>query len=199
MVPETQNCDAILQAWYGGESGGQAVADVLFGDYNPSGKLPVTFYKDTTQLPDFEDYAMKGRTYRYLASEPLFQFGYGLSYTSFSIGTAQLNKNSITKNESLVVTIPVSNNGKRNGTEIMQLYVKKANDASGLTKTLRGFKRTEIAAGKTVNTVIGLTPAAFEFYDAKTLKMNVTPGVYELWYGNSSAAKDLKMLKLEIR
>ena len=83
LVPETESCDAILQAWYGGESGGQAVADVLFGDYNPSGKLPITFYKDTTQLPGFEDYSMKGRTYRYMTADPLFQFGYGLSYTSF--------------------------------------------------------------------------------------------------------------------
>ena len=89
LVPETESCDAILQAWYGGESGGQAVADVLFGDYNPSGKLPITFYKDTTQFPGFEDYTMKGRTYRYMTETPLFPFGYGLSYTSFSIGNAQ--------------------------------------------------------------------------------------------------------------
>jgi len=79
LFPETETCDAILQAWYGGESGGQAVADVLFGDYNPSGKLPITFYRDSQQLPDFEDYSMAGRTYRYM-SDPLFPFGYGLNY-----------------------------------------------------------------------------------------------------------------------
>jgi beta-glucosidase len=84
LVPETESCDAILQAWYPGESGGQAVADVLFGDFNPSGKLPVTFYKNMKQLPDFEDYSMKGRTYRFM-SDPLFPFGFGLSYTTFSI------------------------------------------------------------------------------------------------------------------
>lgn len=199
MVPETQSSDAILQAWYGGESGGQAVADVLFGDYNPSGKLPITFYKDTTQLADFEDYSMKGRTYRYMTAEPLFPFGYGLSYTSFTIGNAQLNKTQIKKEESLAISIPVTNTGKRNGTEILQLYVKKVNDTTGTIKTLRGFKRTAVAAGKTVNAVIDLHPSAFEFYNTKTLKMDITAGEYELWYGNSSAAKDLKMVKLDIQ
>lgn len=199
MVPETQSCDAILQAWYGGESGGQAVADVLFGDYNPSGKLPITFYKDTTQLADFEDYSMKGRTYRYMTAEPLFPFGYGLSYTSFTIGNAQLSNAQIRKDENLSITIPVSNTGKRNGTEIVQLYVKKVNDTNGAIKTLRGFKRTEVGIGKTVNAVIDLTPSAFEFYNDKTLKMDVTGGDYELWYGNSSAIKDLKMIKVHIQ
>jgi len=199
MVPETQSCDAILQAWYSGESGGQAVADVLFGDYNPSGKLPITFYKDTTQLADFEDYSMKGRTYRYMTAEPLFQFGYGLSYTSFTIGNAQINKTQIKKDESLAITIPVTNTGKRNGTEIVQVYVKKVNDNTGTIKTLRGFKRTEVAAGKTLDAVIDLHPSAFEFYNTKTLQMDVTAGEYELWYGNSSAAKDLKMVKIVVQ
>ncbi len=180
LVPETESCDAILQAWYGGESGGQAVADVLFGDYNPSGKLPITFYKDTAQLPDFEDYSMKGRTYRYMASDPLFQFGYGLSYTSFSIGNAQLNKTQIKNGESVILTIPVTNTGKRNGTEIVQVYVKKVNDKNGPIKTLRGFKRTDVAAGKTVNAVINLPYSAFEFYDEKQLTMAVTPGEYRI-------------------
>src|SRR5206468_6354819 len=92
LVPETETCDAILQAWYGGESGGQAVADVLFSDYNPSGHLPVTFYKSLQQLPDFSDYSMKGRTYRYMTSDPLFPFGFGLSYTTFNIGKANVSK-----------------------------------------------------------------------------------------------------------
>ncbi len=199
LVPETQSCDAILQAWYGGESGGQAVADVLFGDYNPSGKLPITFYKDTTQLADFEDYSMKGRTYRYMTAEPLFPFGYGLSYTSFTIGIAQVNKTQIKKDEGLTITIPVANTGKRNGTEIVQVYVKKVNDSTGTIITLRGFKRTAVAAGKTVDAMITLAPSAFEFYDSNQLKMAITPGEYELWYGNSSAAKDLKKVTITIR
>ena len=198
MVPETQSCDAILQAWYGGESGGQAVADVLFGDYNPSGKLPVTFYRDTTQLADFEDYSMKGRTYRYMKADPLFQFGYGLSYTNFSIGDAQVNNTQISKEKSVTLTIPVTNSGKKSGTEIVQVYVKKVND-TGLNKTLRGFKRMEINASKTVNAVIDLHPTAFEFYNDKTLKMDVTSGEYEIWYANSSSVKDLKMIKVTVQ
>jgi beta-glucosidase len=199
LVPETESCDAILQAWYGGESGGQAVAEVLFGAYNPSGKLPITFYKDTTQLADFEDYSMKGRTYRYLASDPLFQFGYGLSYTNFSIGNAQINKGNIKKDEEVVLTVPVANTGKRNGAEIVQVYVKKVADPNGPVKTLRGFKRINVAAGKSAQAIINLPFSSFEFYDEKAYKMTVTPGEYEVWYGNSSANKDLKMIKVTIQ
>ncbi|HEY6915148.1 MAG TPA: xylan 1,4-beta-xylosidase, partial [Paludibacter sp.] len=105
LTPETESCDAILQAWYGGQSGGQAVADVLFGDYNPSGKLPVTFYKNSDKLGDFEDYSMKGRTYRF-TDDALFPFGYGLSYTTFKIGEAKLSKTTIKTDESIQLTVP---------------------------------------------------------------------------------------------
>lgn len=198
MVPETETCDAILQAWYGGESGGQAIADVLFGDYNPSGKLPVTFYRDTTQLADFEDYSMKGRTYRYMA-DPLFQFGFGLSYTTFSIGSAQLSKSEIRNNESIGLSVPITNTGKRNGTEILQVYVRKTGDSDGPLKTLRGFTRVTIAAGKTTTAVVSLPPSAFEFFDGNYGKMTVAAGEYEILYGNSSAAKDLKLVKVAIK
>ena len=191
MVPETESCDAILQAWYGGESGGQAVADVLFGDYNPSGKLPITFYKSIKQLSDFEDYSMKGRTYRYM-SDPLFPFGFGLSYTTFSIGNAKLNNTAIKANESVELTIPVSNKGKRNGTEIVQVYVRKLNDTDGPLKTLKGFQRVAVPAGKTVQAVISLPYNSFEFFDRSTGKMDVAAGEYEVLYGSSSDAKDLK-------
>jgi len=197
MVPETESCDAILQAWYSGEQGGQAVADVLFGNYNPSGKLPITFYKNIDQLPGFEDYSMKGRTYRYM-SDPLFPFGFGLSYTSFSIGNAQLNKTTLSKGDDLKLSIPVSNTGKRNGTEIVQVYVKKVGDTSGLLKTLKGFERIDLAAGKTGTAIINLPYNSFEFYDDKTLQMDVMPGEYDVWYGNSSDSKDLKLVKLSV-
>ena len=197
MVPETESCDAILQAWYPGESGGQAVADVLFGDYNPSGKLPVTFYKNIKQLGDFEDYSMKGRTYRYM-NDALFPFGFGLSYTSFKIGDAKPCKSEIRSDETLELSIPVSNTGKRTGTEVVQVYVRKVTDADGPSKTLRGFKRVEVEAGKTTSVSIDLSPSAFEFYDRNQLKMKDSSGEYEVYYGNSSDAKDLKMTKITI-
>jgi beta-glucosidase len=197
LTPETETCDAILQAWYSGESGGQAVANVLFGDYNPSGKLPITFYKNSDQLKDFEDYSMKGRTYRFM-DDALFPFGYGLSYTTFRIGDVQPCKNEIKKDETLELSIPVSNTGKRIGTEIVQVYIKKVNDTDGPGKTLRGFKKIEVPAGKTISVSIDLSPSAFEFYDHNQLKMAVTSGEYEVYVGTSSDSKDLKKVKIVI-
>ncbi len=198
LVPETQSCEVILQAWYPGQAGGTAVANVLFGDYNPSGKLPVTFYKSVDQLPDFEDYSMKGRTYRYMTEKPLFPFGYGLSYTTFSIGKAKPGKTKIKKDETVEVAIPVSNKGKRVGTEVVQVYVKKVNDTDGPIKTLRGFQKIEVGAGKTSKVTIELDPSAFEFFDLNQNKMAVTPGEYEVYYGTSSDIKDLKSLKIKL-
>jgi beta-glucosidase len=198
LVPETESCDAILQAWYGGESGGQAVADVLFGNYNPSGKLPITFYKSIHQLSDFEDYSMKGRTYRFM-SDPLFPFGFGLSYTTFSIGMAKFSKTEIKADETLAIAIPVSNTGNRDGTEVVQVYIRKVQDKDGPLKTLRGFQRVSIAAGKSMMADISLPFESFEFYDRASGKMAVTPGEYEVWYGTSSDEKDLKMNKILIQ
>ncbi len=198
LKPETESCDAILQAWYGGENGGQAVADVLFGDYNPSAKLPVTFYKNSSQLPDFEDYSMKGRTYRFM-NDALFPFGYGLSYTTFSLGNAILNNKVISNDQSLELSIPVSNAGKLYGTEVVQVYVHKVNDNDGPIKTLRGYTRIGIAPGKTENAFISLPYQSFEFYDRGHGRLMVTPGEYEVFYGNSSGANDLKMVKVEVR
>jgi beta-glucosidase len=198
LVPEIESCDAILQAWYGGESAGQAVADVLFGDYNPSGKLPITFYKSIKQLPDFEDYSMKDRTYRFM-SDPLFPFGYGLSYTSYAIGDAKISKTEITKDESIDLTIPVSNTGKRDGTEIVQVYMRKVNDVDGPLKTLRGFQRVDVAAGKTTQASIKLPYTAFEFFDRARNTMSVAEGQYELFYGSSSDIKDLKTITVAIK
>ncbi len=197
LEPETNSCDAILQAWYPGESGGLAVADVLFGDFNPSGKLPITFYKSSDQLKDFEDYSMKGRTYRFM-DDALFPFGFGLSYTSFEIGAAQLSKSSIKANETIQLTVPVKNTGKKAGTEIVQVYVRKVNDVEGPLKTLRGFKRVSLQPGMSQSATIELTPSAFEFFDWAQRKMTVTPGSYEVSYGNSSDKKDLKTVQINI-
>lgn len=198
LTPETESCDAILQAWYGGQSGGQAVADVLFGDYNPSGKLPVTFYKNSDKLGDIEDYSMKGRTYRFM-DDALFPFGYGLSYTTFKIGEARLSKTTINANETIQLTVPVTNTGKHIGNEVVQVYIRKVNDINGPLKTLRGYQRVEIPAGKTQQVAIDLNPSSFEFFDWRQRKMMVTPGEYEVYYGNSSDAKSLKIIKITIQ
>jgi beta-glucosidase len=140
---------------------------------------------------------MKSRTYRYM-SDPLFPFGFGLSYTTFSIGTARLYKNVINKDESAELTIPISNTGKRDGTEVIQVYIRKVNDTNGPLKTLRSFRRINLAAGKTNEVKMDLPRSAFEFFDRASGKMTVSSGDYEVWYGNSSSEKDLKMAKITI-
>jgi beta-glucosidase len=197
LVPETGTCDAILQAWYPGESGGQAAADVLFGDVNPSGKLPITFYRSIRQVPGFEDYSMKGRTYRFM-SDPLFPFGFGLSYTTFRIGDARFDRTTVKTGETVELTVPVSNTGKRDGAEIVQVYVRRTDDAGGPIRTLRGFSRVTVAAGKTANAVIRLPFDAFEFYDRGTGRMAVTAGTYEVQIGTSSDGRDLKVRTVAI-
>ena len=194
LVPEAENSDAILQAWYGGEKGGQAVAEILFGDVNPSGKLPITFYKSTDQLPDYEDYRMENRTYRYFKGEPLYPFGYGLSYTTFEIGKPKFDK----KNNK--VTVSVKNTGEKDGTEIVQLYLKRTDDVTGPIKTLRGFQRVDLKAGETKTVEIAMTNEDFETWDAQTNTMRVVPNKkYQLMVGSSSMAKDLKTIEVKIK
>ena len=194
LLPETETCDAIVQAWYPGQEGGTAVADVLFGDYNPAGKLPVTFYKSSDQLPDYEDYSMKGRTYRYF-NDALFPFGFGLSYTSFTIDNGQLKLDNEGKG---TLTVDVTNTGTRDGDEIVQLYIRDLQDKEGPLKSLRGFQRVKIKAGQTEKVTIQLTRKSFEFFDTETNTMRVKPGTYELLYGNSSADRSLKTLSANV-
>lgn len=193
LTPELQTCDAILQAWYPGEQGGHAVADVIFGDYNPCGKLPVTFYKDDSQLPPFDDYAMKGRTYRYFDGEPLFPFGFGLSYTTFVVGMP------VYDGIKGGVSVKVSNTGDRDGVEIVQVYIRNTADTCGPLKTLRGFSRVGLKAGETKDVFITLPRDSFEWWDAQTNTMRVLPGEYEIMVGTSSADKDLKRCNLVIK
>lgn len=199
LEPEVANCQAILQAWYPGQSGGKAVAETLFGDYNPAGRLPVTFYRNTAQLPDFEDYNMQGRTYRYFTGDPLFSFGYGLSYTTFSYGKMKLNQSSIKVGQTVKVTIPVTNSGKCNGEEVVQLYIKKQRDTEGPTKALRAFKRVNIPAGKTINVELELTPKQLEWWDNKTNTMRTTAGTFDVMIGGSSNENDLQIQKIVLQ
>ena len=185
LEPETQSCDAILQAWYPGQAGGQAVAEVLFGDYNPAGRLPVTFYKNVDQLPDFEDYNMTGRTYRYFQGEPLFPFGHGLSYTTFTYGDVQLPA-SAKDDETIKICVPVTNSGKMDGDEIVQVYIKKQSDTEGPIKALRAFKRVHIPAGQTIQVELELTPKQLEWWDAETNTMRTQAGKFDIMIGGNS-------------
>ncbi|MFA5201305.1 MAG: glycoside hydrolase family 3 C-terminal domain-containing protein [Bacteroidales bacterium] len=190
--------NALLQAWYGGQAAGIAVADVLFGDYNPAGRLPVTFYKSTDQLPDFENYDMEGRTYRYFREEPLYAFGYGLSYTTFEYGNATLSKNTIKAGKGVSISIPVTNSGNCDGDEVVQVYVKSLDNPSAPIKSLKGFKRVPIAAGITTTVTIDLESKAFEFYNETVEELAPRAGKYQIMYGSSSNDADLKTIDFEV-
>ena len=183
--------DALLQAWYPGQGGAKALAEVLFGDYNPGGKLPVTFYRSNNDLPDFLDYSMKNRTYRYFTGVPQYAFGYGLSYTTFSVGKAKV-KSQKGKAPKVTLTIPVKNTGSREGTETVQVYVKRLNDAGAPIKALKGFQKLNLKAGETKNAIVTLDSEAFEYYDEMIDELAVKPGKYQILYGTSSRDEDLK-------
>ena len=191
MTPELESCDAILQWWYDGEMGGAALADVLFGDYNPSGRLPVTFYRSTDDLPDFLDYTMKNRTYRYFTGEPLFPFGYGLSYTTFQYGRPAYRNGK--------VSVSVKNTGVREGLETVQVYVRRPADKEGPLKTLRAYRQVQLKPGEQQTVTITLPRSAFEGWDAQTNTMRVVPGQYEVMVGSSSADNNLKKIKATIK
>jgi len=187
-------CDAIMQAWYPGEEGGNAVASVLYGTYNPSGRLPVTFYASTDQLPDFEDYSMKGRTYRYMTEKPLYPFGYGLSYSTFKYGKAKIRQDG----DKVYVTVKVRNASKMDGQEVVQLYIRRPGDTEGPSHALRAFKRVSIPKGKSVKVEFELTPESFEWFDTNHNVMAAMPGKYEILYGPSSDLAVLRKLNCQI-
>ena len=191
LVPETTTCDAIVQAWYGGEAGGEALADVLYGDYNPTGRLPITFYRSTDQLPDYESYEMKGRTYRYLKEAPLWYFGYGLSYTTVRYGAPTYNNN--------VVNVSLTNTGKRSTEEVVQVYLNKQGDTDGPRATLRAYQRVLVPAGETVKAEIPLPRTSFEWWNPNTNTMNVTAGQYNVMVGSSSNPTDLQTISVNLK
>ena len=186
--------DALLQAWYPGQGGAKALAEVLFGDYNPGGKLPVTFYRSNDDLPDFLDYSMKNRTYRYFTGQPQYAFGYGLSYTTFAVGKGKLSAKSMTKDGEVTLTVPVTNTGKRGGTETVQVYVKRLDDDGAPIKALKGFQKLALESGETKTATITLDSEAFEYYDEMAYELAVKPGRYQILYGTSSLDKDLQTL-----
>ena len=191
--------DALLQAWYAGQGGAKALAEVLFGDYNPGGKLPVTFYRSNNDLPDFLDYSMKNRTYRYFTGKPQYAFGYGLSYTTFVVGKGRISKKSMKKNGKVTLTVPVTNTGNREGTETVQVYVKALDDPGAPIKDLRGFQKLSLKAGETKTATITLDGEAFEYYDETIDELSTKSGRYQILYGTSSLDRDLKSLDFVVK
>ncbi len=184
---------AIVLAWYPGQQGGSAVADVLFGDTNPAGRLPVTFYESVAQLPPFADYAMEGRTYRYFRGEPLYPFGHGLSYTRFEYSGLQLSRTRLGAADRLEVSLDVKNAGGRDGDEVVQLYVRDlATKRPTPIRELRGFVRTTLKAGEQRRVRFSLVPERdLAHYDETRKAFAVEPGEFEIEVGASS--RDLRL------
>lgn len=158
---EAENIPAIIEAWYPGQAGGTAIADVIFGDYNPAGRLPVTFYKDINQIPAFDNYDMQGKTYRYFTGEPLYEFGYGLSYTTFGYKFKNI-PSSIKTGENIPVSVEVTNTGDSDGDEVVQLYVSLPDSKFKKTiRSLQGFKRIHLKKGETQTVDFELKPNQF--------------------------------------
>ena len=185
-----ENLDAIVTAGYPGQEGGNAVADVLFGDYNPAGRLPVTYYKSVEQLPPFEDYDMEGRTYKYFEGEPLYPFGYGLSYTSFDYKGLELPK-SAKNGETVKVSVQVKNTGKADGEEVVQLYLKDNVASTPRPKyQLEGFKRVFIKAGESKTVEFTLNPRQFSII-GKDNKRVIETGDFEIFVGGGQPKGDV--------
>jgi len=182
-----EHIPAIIEAWYPGQLGGEAIADVLFGDYNPAGRLPVTFYKSVSQLPPFEDYSMEGRTYRFFKGDVLYPFGYGLSYSQFKYGEINTNKTQLLAGDTLLIKISVTNTGKFDGEEVVQLYITPP--AIGMVnpiKELKGFQRVFIPSGTTKEISFSITEKDLKSYNEIKGEYTVEAGEYIIGIGGSS-------------
>jgi len=182
-----QNANAILEAWYPGEEGGTAVAETLAGANNPAGRLPVTFYKGNDQLPPFEDYAMKNRTYRYFDGQPLYPFGYGLSYSQFTYSNLKLSTSTVKAGDSLTVDADVRNTSKRDGDEVAQLYLMYPPVAGAPLRALRGFTRVHLAAGATQHLHFTLDPRDVSIVNEAGARV-IAPGAYRITIGGGQPA-----------
>jgi beta-glucosidase len=175
---DANSANAVVEAWYPGEQGGRAIADVLTGAYNPGGRLPMTFYASAGQLPPFADYAMKGRTYRYFGGTPEYGFGHGLSYTHFAYGRPEVR----VAGEDRIVSVRVTNAGERAGDEVAQLYVSPPQGGGVPLRSLKGFERIHLAAGEARTVTFRLTPRELAFADAAGV-MRTRKGTYRVWVG----------------
>ncbi len=187
MPWEAQHLPAIVQAWYPGEEGGAAVARVLFGEVNPAGRLPITVYAATADLPAFDDYSMTNRTYRYFTGKPLYAFGYGLSYTKFDYADAAVTTPSVGDGETIKVAFTLKNTGSRDGDEVAQVYFTPPNSAADARRVaLCGFNRVHIAAGAAEKVEIEIPANRLRYWDEAKSKYVVEPGAYDLHVGGAS-------------
>jgi beta-glucosidase len=194
---EQRNIPGILETWYGGQEGGTAIADVLFGDYNPSGRLPVTFYKSEKDIPAFDNYDMKGKTYRYFKGTPLYTFGYGLSYTTFTYTNLRLNNNSKV-NSPVKVSVDIQNTGKRDGTEVVELYIKNLNKATPTPLlSLKGFQRLSLKKGEKRTITMTIKPGDFSVINNDSEAI-VKSGSYEVFIGGGQPAKTSQAQKTNV-
>jgi beta-glucosidase len=188
---------AIVEAWYPGQAGGAALADVLFGDYNPAGRLPVTFYRSVDDLPPFDDYSMAGRTYRYFRGEPLFPFGHGLSYTTFTLSDLRIEPARLVLGQSVTVSVDLANTGDRAGEEVVQLYLARPESAvPGPVRELKGLQRVPLAPGERLTVIFTLTSRRPEARD-EALPSITEPGPVEVMVGSSSENLPLRS-RLEV-
>ena len=185
------NVPAVVEAWYPGQAG-NAIADVLFGDYNPAGRLPITFYKSVNDIPAFDDYRMAGRTYRFFKGEPLYPFGHGLSYTSFSYSNLKTSAESAGPNDTVMVSVDVTNSGKRAGDEVVQMYVEHVGSAvERPIRDLRGYRRLTLAPGETKTVQLPLAISSLAYWDESGHRWVVEPDQVRIRVGASSA--DLRL------
>jgi beta-glucosidase len=178
-----EHASAVLEAWYPGEAGAEAIADTLSGKNNPGGRLPITFYKSVSDLPDFSDYSMSNRTYRYFKGTPLYAFGYGLSYTTFGYSNVKAAK-TLAAGETLKVEADVKNTGSRAGDEVAELYLTPPQTAVSPKLELAGFKRVHLAPGETKHVVFELDPRTLSQVDDKGIRA-VRPGAYSIHVGGA--------------
>jgi beta-glucosidase len=182
--------DAVILAWYPGEEGGNAAADLIFGKVSPSGKLPVTFPKSLDQLPTFNDYGMKGRTYRYMAAEPMYPFGYGLSYGNFVYTDLKIATPNLKSSQSTEVKARVTNNGKMEADEVVQLYLSAQDikEFEAPLLSLKGFKRIHLKPGESAEVSFSITPELLTLYNNEGVG-NVPKGKVKVFIGGSSPIK----------
>ncbi|KAA6301909.1 MAG: 4-beta-xylosidase [Candidatus Ordinivivax streblomastigis] len=186
MEWEAENADAILQAWYGGQSAGTAIADILFGRYNPCGRLPVTFYRNDQDLPDYHDYSMMNRTYRYFTGKPLYSFGYGLSYTTFDYDWKMKPEKAYTESDTIICSAKINNSGNLPGYEIAQVYIEYPKGLGYPLKELAYFKKIATIPGQDVEIKLSLPVSRFAKWDEKEEKMLLPEGNYRIWIGGHS-------------